>query len=277
VRRDSLKCRHGGCSAAENREEYTCSQLHERVRQRLLVGGQAKGATVWRCYRSRLPLIIIRSLQPGTSMALSYTPGSDFLCRYMRVQALVFEEGMPSPSLLVVIAAITLPQVDATSHFLMALIHLMRARGHDFKMDGRRPLKSGPGAHPNPSPGHQYTKMSSIERPLTPVIPQTMHRSPIAPRPCNVTLEILNPVVIEDRDAAACAWLLPLHAPLHEDRVIDVLAAFPTATRGIRHVRNYVIALSDWDSHCHHAAPKEEYRSKVDARNAGRRVLPVVP
>jgi hypothetical protein len=83
--------------------------------------------------------------------------------------------------------------------------------------------------------------------------------------------------VIEDRDAVACAWLLPLFVPLHEDGVLDVLAAFETATRAIRHVRNYVIALSDWDSHCHHHAPKEEYCSKVVARNAGRRALPVIP
>jgi hypothetical protein len=34
-------------------------------------------------------------------MALSYTPGFDFLCRYLRVQAPVSEEGMPSPPLLV--------------------------------------------------------------------------------------------------------------------------------------------------------------------------------
>jgi hypothetical protein len=40
-------------------------------------------------------------------MPLSYTPGSDFLFRYMRVQSLVFEEGMPSPPLLVAVAAMT--------------------------------------------------------------------------------------------------------------------------------------------------------------------------
>jgi hypothetical protein len=103
-----------------------------------------------------------------------------------------------------------------------------------------------------------------------------MHRPPTAPRPCNVTPDILNLLVIEDRDAVACAWPLPLFVPLHEDGVLDVLVAFLTATRAIRHVRNYVIALSDWDSHCHHSAPKAEYRSKVKARNAGRRVLPVI-
>jgi hypothetical protein len=147
----------------------------------------------------------------------------------------------------------------------MALIHLMRVRRHDFKMDGYSLLKLllsvapalGPGLHPNPSPGHQYTKLPSIERPLTPVIPQTMHRPPIAPSPCNITPDILNPVVIEDRDAAACAWLLPLPAPFHEDGVFDVLAAFLTATRAIRHVRNYVIALTGWDSHCHHSARRK--------------------
>jgi hypothetical protein len=83
--------------------------------------------------------------------------------------------------------------------------------------------------------------------------------------------------VIENRDAVACAWLLPLSVPLHEDGVLDVLAALLTATRAIRHVRSYVIALSDWDCHCHHSAPKEGYRSKVAARNAKRRVLPATP
>jgi hypothetical protein len=76
-------------------------------------------------------------------------------------------------------------------------------------------------------------------------MPQTMHRPHITPRPGNVTPVILNPVVIEDRDAVACAWLLPLSVPLHEDGVLDVLAAFLTATRAICHVRSHVIALSD--------------------------------
>jgi hypothetical protein len=53
-----------------------------------------------------------------------------------------------------------------------------------------------------------------------------MHQPLVAPRPCNVTSEILNPVVIEDRDVVACAWLISLSVPLHEDGVLDVLAAF---------------------------------------------------
>jgi hypothetical protein len=106
-------------------------------------------------------------------------------------------------------------------------------------------------------------------------IAQAMHRPPTASCPCNVTPEIPNPVVIEDRDAGAGAWPLPLSVPLHENVVLDALAAFQTATRAIRHVRNYVIALSVWDSHSHCFAPKEGYRLKVAARNAGRRVLPV--
>jgi hypothetical protein len=186
---------------------------------------------------------------------------------------------LPSPS------PLRLPQVDATLNFPVALIHLMRARRHDFKMDGCRPLKPlssiapalGPGFHPHPSLGHQYTELPSIERPITPVIPQTVHRPPTALCVCNVTPEILNPVAIEDRDAVACAWLLPLSVPLHEYRVLDVLATFQTATRAIRHVRSYVIDLSDWESHCHRSAPKEEYCSNVAARNAGRRLLPVIP
>jgi hypothetical protein len=186
---------------------------------------------------------------------------------------------MPSSPLFVAVAAMT---ISGRRHiaFPMALSHLMRARTHDFKMDGYSPLKPlssvapalSPNLHPNPSPGHRYTELPFIGH-----IPQTLHRPPTAPRPCNVTPDILNPVVIEDRDAVAWAWLLPLSAPLHEDGVLDVLAAFETATRAICHVRNYVIALSHWDSYYQHSAPKEEYRSKVAARNAGRRVLSVIP
>jgi hypothetical protein len=100
-----------------------------------------------------------------------------------------------------------------------------------------------------------------------------MHRPPAAPRACDVIPEILNPVMIEDLDVVACAWLISLPVPLHEDGVLDILAAFQTATRATRHVPSYVTALSDWDSHCHHSAPKEEYHSNVAARSAKRRVL----
>jgi hypothetical protein len=45
-------------------------------------------------------------------MTLSCTSSSDFLCRYLRAQAPVSEEGMPSPALLVAVAAAAMTTSD---------------------------------------------------------------------------------------------------------------------------------------------------------------------
>jgi hypothetical protein len=160
-------------------------------------------------------------------------------------------------------------------------------------MDVRSPLKPhmgavsalGPGLHLNSSPGNQYTDLPTFKLPPTPVIPQNMHHQiPTIPRPYNVDPEILKPGVIDDLDAVARAWLLPPSPPPppsvedgNGNVMFDVLAALQTTTRAIRHVRNYIVALPDSDSHAHHSAPKEQYRSKVAAMNTGRRALPAVP
>jgi hypothetical protein len=79
--------------------------------------------------------------------------------------------------------------------------------------------------------------------------------------------------VIDDRDAVARAWILPPSGPPIEDGLLDGLAALQTTNPVICNVRSCIVTLPDWDSHSHHSAPKQEYRSKVAARNAGRRVL----
>jgi hypothetical protein len=181
---------------------------------------------------------------------------------------------MPSPLLLVAVGTassrrhIAFPNGFDKSHESKET-RLQNGWIQSSKASLERCTRPAPGLHPNTSTPNCHPSNTHI--------PQTMHRPPTAPRACNVTPEILNPVVIEDRDTVACAWPLPLSVPLHEDGMLDVLAAFLTATRAIRHVRSYAIALSDWNSHCHRSAPKEEYRSNVAARNAGWRVLPVIP
>jgi hypothetical protein len=110
-------------------------------------------------------------------MELSYTPGSDFLLRYLRVQVPMSEEGMPSPPLLVAVAVAAMT-TSGRRHLAFPNDFDISHESKDTRLqDGwiqsskaspERCTRPGPGLHPNPSPGHQCPELPFIKRPYTP-------------------------------------------------------------------------------------------------------------
>jgi hypothetical protein len=137
-----------------------------------------------------------------------------------------------------------------------------------------------PGSRPSSktSPEQHDIELPTFKPPPTPVISQSIdHQIPSVPRPYNVYPEVSKSGVIDNRDAVARAWLLPPSVPPVEDRVLDVLVALQTPTCAICHVRNYTVAFPESDTHFHHSACKECYRSKAGEMNAGCCLLPARP
>jgi hypothetical protein len=144
-------------------EDRTCSQPHERIRPRLFPCGEAQGATLIRCYHKSAVCLSASYFNSWvrTFIDLSYTLGSDILCRLSESKhqrprkeclRLLFSSPLP------------LPQIDATSHLPMALVHPVRAERRRSNMGVRDHLKPHSGAAPRPgswppSPVHEYTDL----------------------------------------------------------------------------------------------------------------------